>query len=120
MTFSQKYNLVRNIPFLKETKFARGIEILNSLRNKLSHDMTAKIDNKKVDELKSITLEYVSRDKSGNDLNQLKIHFELFDVHAAIERFTSIVCARIAGYCSSLVGVEINSESYYKAFRSDG
>jgi hypothetical protein len=118
LTFYQKFKLVKNIRLLKDSKFDRGIDIVNSLRNKLSHDMMAKIDKCRIEELKAITLEYVSKGKTGEDLNEIRIHFELFDVHATLERFTSLVCSMIGGYCSRIIDGTIDAESYYNKFRS--
>lgn len=118
MTFSQKFKLIKNLQFLKETKFDRGIEIVNFIRNRLSHDMMAKIDKTKIEELKSIILQYAIRGKNGKELDEIRIHFELFDVHATLERFTAILCSMIGGYCSRIVGSSIDAENYYNTYRS--
>jgi hypothetical protein len=57
-------------------------------------------------------------DKSEEKILEIKNHFELFGPHAVIERFTSITCAMIAVYCSSLVNQNNDGEEYYNALRS--
>ena len=116
LTFSQKFKLVRNMRLFSESNFDRGVDILNSIRNKLSHDLMAGIDKDKVDELRSILLEYVTKGKSEQERTEVKAHFEQFDVHATIERFTSLSCAMIGGYCSRLVGGTIDANAFYNQF----
>ena len=119
MTFSQKLKLVGKIAILKRNKFDTGIEILNSIRNKLSHNMLATIDVNKYEQLKGILLDYLCRDKSEADKEETLSHMSQYDTHAIIERFTSIVCALIAGYCTSLINKHEDGESYYKFVRDE-
>jgi hypothetical protein len=112
LTFSQKFKLVRKIRLLKESKFDRGIDIVNSIRNKSSHDLMSKIDKSKIEELKSILFEFERQGKKKEELSEVRIHFDLFDVHAIIERFTLLVCSLIGGYCMQLVGGTVDAETF--------
>jgi hypothetical protein len=121
MTFSQKLKLVSNINILNKNKFDKGIEILNNIRNKLSHNMLAKIDEVKFKELKQILLNYLCFEKSKEEIKEIEKHYSQFDTFAIIETFTSIVCAIIGGYCISLINIvdpeKSNAETYYKHVR---
>jgi hypothetical protein len=118
MNFTQKINLIQGLKIFSQNEFIKGIRILNDIRNKLSHDLLGTIDENKLTELKSILLDIVCMDKSEEKIFEIKNHFELFGPHAVIERFTSITCAMIAGYCSSLVNQNNDGEEYYNALRS--
>jgi len=117
MTFSQKLKLVSKISVLKRNKFDTGIEILNNIRNKLSHNMLATIDINKFEQLKVILFDYLCKDQSEVEKQETLSHMNQYDTHAIIERFTSIVCALIAGYCTTLINKHEDGESYYKFVR---
>jgi len=68
LTFSQKLKLVSKIEILEKSKFNIGIEILNSIRNNLSHTILATVDEKKVEQLKEILLEYLCSQKPEEDI----------------------------------------------------
>ncbi len=55
--------------------------------------------------------------KSQEEIEEVKSHFNLFGPHAIIERFTSITCAMIAGYCSRIFDNKMDAEEYYNQFR---
>lgn len=118
LTFSQKMNLISNLHILNANNLIKGIEILNSIRNKLSHDMLGTIDEQKLIHLKKILLDTLCHKKSEKKQKDIIQHVELFGPHAIIERFTSIVCAKIAGYCIYLINKESDGESYYKHVRN--
>lgn len=118
MSFSQKLKLVSKISLLKKNKLHIGIEILNSIRNKLSHNMLATIDNAKFEQLKAILQEYLCKDQSEEEKQKTLSHMNQYDTHAIIERFTCIVCALIAGYCTSLINKNGDGESYYEFVRN--
>ncbi len=118
MSFSQKLRLVGKVDILSKNKFNKGIEIVNNIRNKLSHNMLATIDEKKVEQLKNILLEYRCKGKNAEEKECIMADFDWFGPHAIIESFTQIVCAIIAGFCSSLNNKPSNVDLYYKHVRS--
>jgi hypothetical protein len=118
LTFSQKLKLVSNLNILRTNQFDKGIEIVNNIRNKLSHNLLAKIDEKKVDQLKKILITYLIKGETKEKKQKTIEHIDLFGHHAIIERFTSIVCAMIAGYCTRLIKKDDDSENYYSHIRS--
>ena len=118
MTFSQKLKLISKTSILKSNKFDIGIEILNTIRNKLSHNMLAKIDINKFEQLKAILLEYLCRNEPEEEKQKTISHMNQYDTIAIIERFTSIVCALIAGYCTNLINKSEEGEDYYKFVRN--
>lgn len=119
MSFSQKLKLVGKVNILAKNKFTKGIEIVNNIRNKLSHNMLATIDETKVEQLKTILLEYKCKGKTPEEKVKIIAHFDPFGPHAIIESFTQIVCAMIAGFCSSLINKPSDSSFYYQHVRSE-
>ena len=118
MTFSQKLKLISKMKFLEVTKFYKGIEILNSIRNDLSHNMLAKIDDVKFKQLESILLNYLCNKKTKEEKEEIISHMNLYAPVAIIERFTSLTCAKIAGYCTSIINKEEDGETYYSYVRN--
>ena len=118
MSFSQKFKLISKMKFLKVTKFNKGIEILNSIRNDLSHKMLAKIDEVKFKQLESILLNYLCNNKTKIEKDEIMTHMNLYAPVAIIERFTSLTCANIAGYCTSIINKEGDGETYYSYLRN--
>jgi hypothetical protein len=118
MSFSQKLKLIRKMKFIEATKFYKGIEILNSIRNDLSHNMLAKIDEVKFKKLESILLKYLCNNKSKEEQDEIISHMSLYSSVAIIERFTSLTCANIAGYCTSIINKEGDGETFYSYIRS--
>ena len=114
MTFSQKFRLVSNISVLKENRFGKGIEILNSIRNKLSHNMLASVEDDKVAQLKAILVNYQCEGKDDQEKAKIVSSLNLFGTYAIIENFTSLCCAMIAGYCTGLINKKGDAEDYYK------
>ncbi len=117
MSFNQKLNLISELPIFRKNDCINGIRLLNEIRNKLSHDLLAKIDTNKLKELYQILLKMVCQDKSPEEIEKVENHFNLFGPHAIIERFTSLTCAMIAGYCSSIIKNKIDADEYYNQFR---
>ncbi len=104
LTFAQKQKLTRKIDALAETKFSRGIEIVNKIRNKFSHNLLAKIDEAYILELRTIINTFRKSQKS----EEISTEYEEI---AVVEIFTSMVCAFIAGYCSSIVTNNFTKQS---------
>jgi hypothetical protein len=117
MTFIQKLKLIQGIRIFEQNECIKGIIILNEIRNKLSHNLLANIDKNKLNELHQILLNMVCKGKSEEEIEEVRNHFNLFGPHAIIERFTSITCAMIAGFCSSLIEKKIDAEEYYSVVR---
>lgn len=118
MTFSQKLKLVSKINILAKSKFNKGIEILNTIRNKLSHNMLATIDENKIEQLKTLLLEYLYKGKTMEEKEKIESDISSFGPHAIIERFTQLTCAMIAGYCTSLINKKTSGGDYYKYVRT--
>jgi hypothetical protein len=96
LTFSQKLKLIEDNEALKETGIIKGIEIVNMIRNKFSHNLKVVINNNDIKYLKSVVDKI--RDKGSNENENI----EYSDI-ATIESFTSMICAFMAGYCTSTV-----------------
>jgi hypothetical protein len=118
MSFNQKLNLVQDLVIFQKNECVKGIRILNEIRNKLSHELLANIDENKLKELHQILLKMVCTRKSQEENEEVKSHFNLFGPHAIIERFTSITCAMIAGYCSRIIDNKMDAEEYYNQIRN--
>ncbi|WP_298146613.1 hypothetical protein [Flavobacterium sp.] len=91
LTFSQKLKLIEDNQALKEEGIIKGIEILNRIRNKFSHNLKVKIDEKDIEYLKKVVDKIYK--KEGKEVDN-KIYSDV----AIIEIFTSMTCAFIAGY----------------------
>lgn len=95
-TFSQKLKLIEDNEALKETGIIKGIEIVNKIRNKFSHNLKVDINNNDIKYLKGVVDKI--RDKGSNENENI----EYSDI-ATIESFTSMICAFMAGYCTYTV-----------------
>lgn len=118
MTFSQKLKLVNKIEILDKSKFSKGIEIINNIRNRLSHNMLAAIDESKIEQLKKIILDYRCKGKTAIEKDEIVSHLDQFKTHGIVESFTQTVCALIAGYCTSIINKSADGVSYYEYVRS--
>jgi hypothetical protein len=98
LTFAQKLKLVKKFMFsLKKTHFYQGIETINKIRNKLSHNIEASIEINDINVIKAVL-------KSNFEESESESHnqFEYSDL-AIIELFTSIFCAYVHGLCDGIV-----------------
>jgi len=98
MTFAQKIKLVRRSAPLVENDFIKGIEVINRIRNKYSHNLLVTIAETDISTLQAIISAFRKSTKSPNQKN-----LDDVDNIIVIETFTSLVCAFIAGYCSFIV-----------------
>jgi hypothetical protein len=104
LTFYQKLKIISKLPALLDNDLITGIEALNQIRNKFSHNLLAKIDNKQIEKIKKSILKFRIKHKKEEGSETDVVEFlELYDDIALIESFTSLVCAFIAGYCSTLI-----------------
>lgn len=102
LSFSQKLKLLSNNHSLNKHEIIKGIESLNKIRNKYSHNLEAKIDSKDITIIKKILLDFRIINKKNKTEKEIKHFLDLYDDIALIESFTNFVCAYIAGYCHSL------------------
>ena len=96
LTFSQKMKLIDDNEALKDRGIIKGIEIVNKIRNKFSHNLKVEIDDNDIKFLKSVVDKI--RDKDSIAIENI----EYSDI-ATIESFTSMICAFMAGYCTATV-----------------
>jgi hypothetical protein len=96
MTFNQKITLISKMGAFTDPEFIKGIEIINGIRNKYSHNLLASIAESNIQELKRIIIKFRGRSEIPNDAKNIVV----------IEAFTYLVCAYIAGYCTALVDFE--------------
>lgn len=96
LTFSQKLKLIDDNEALKERGIIKGIEIVNRIRNKFSHNLKVQIDQKDIVFLKNVI-------DNIRDKDSIAIENTEYSNVAIIESFTSMVCAFMAGYCTATV-----------------
>lgn len=96
LTFSQKLKLIEDNEALKETGIIKGIEIVNKIRNKFSHNLKVDINVNDIKFLKSVVDKIRDKESTSSE------NIEYSDI-AIIESFTSMVCAFMAGYCTKTV-----------------
>jgi hypothetical protein len=96
LTFSQRLKLIEDNEALKETGIIKGIEIVNKIRNKFSHNLKVDINDNDIKYLKSVVDKIREKDNNASD------DIEYSDI-AIIESFTSMICAFMAGYCTKTV-----------------
>ncbi len=98
LTFSQKVNLLKKDEVLNKTNYIKGIEILNKIRNKFSHNLLAVIDLSNISELTKII-----NDRSSSKTPIINKKHDPIEV---INAFASLACSYIGGYCTFLVHSE--------------
>jgi hypothetical protein len=96
LSFSQKLKLISKIESFKEVGIIKGIEILNKIRNKFSHNLKVQIDSNDIVYIKSVVDKIGTNESSPADDNE-------YSDLATIESFTSMTCAFMAGYCTATV-----------------
>jgi hypothetical protein len=99
MTFSQKFKLISKIEAFNEFNFIKGIESLNKIRNKFSHNLLATISETDIKVFRTFVDRFYKKSKS-------KKFSEYFDKIAIIELYTLVVCSYFAGYCTSIVDLD--------------
>jgi len=99
MTFSQKLKLICKIEAFNEFNFIKGIESLNKLRNKFSHNLLATISETDTKVFRTLIDRFYKKNKP-------KEFSDNFDKVAIIELYTYIVCSYLAGYCTAIVDLE--------------
>jgi hypothetical protein len=97
LTFYQKILLLKKMSPFSDNDLIKGVEIVNNIRNKFSHNLNATIEESKIRELKKII------NDMGNEIDKLPLTFEKI---ALIELFTSLFCSYMAGYCTASVELE--------------
>lgn len=102
LSFSQKLKLLSKNSRLNRHQIVKGIETLNKIRNKFSHNLEAKIDPVCVDVIREILFKFRVSVKKNESEKEIKQFLDLYNDIALIESFTNFVCAFIAGYCHSL------------------
>ena len=99
LNFSQKLKMLRKHHAFQYVDFYHGISILNKIRNKYSHHLEAKIDSSEIGIIQSIMNTYSNKVNREPFVLTKSEDYEVI----VIETFTSIFCAFVAGYCSSIV-----------------
>lgn len=93
LTFSQKLKLIYKVEAFKERGIIKGIETLNKIRNKFSHNLTVQIDEADIIFLKEVV----------DNIHKPEADEHVYSDLAVIELFTSMTCAFMAGYCTHTV-----------------
>jgi uncharacterized protein YlxP (DUF503 family) len=96
LTFSQKLKLIEDNEALRERGIIKGIEIINKIRNKFSHNLKVVIEKSDIKYLQTVISNIHKKDSITID------EIEYSDL-ATIEAFTSMICAFMAGYCTATV-----------------
>lgn len=102
LSFNQKIQLLSKNKSLNKHQILKGVETINKIRNKFSHNLEAKINFKDVSTIKMILLKFRISNKKKESEIEIKQFLDLYDDIALIESFTNFACAFIAGYCHNL------------------
>ena len=106
LTFSKKLNIIKgdleSMPF----KFYNGINIINKIRNRYSHNLESTIDNSEIGIIKSFLEDYgkIYQDPGTKDNKANRLSFtNMADYITIIESFTNLFCSCLAGALTVLV-----------------
>ncbi len=102
LSFANKIVLAQKRPELKECNLIDGIKALNKVRNSISHNLQAIVNENDIRTIKNIVVSLSEKLGFSKEDAQVFDRADYSDV-AAIEFFTSLTCAFIAVFWEAVV-----------------
>lgn len=102
LTFSQKLKTLKKDFATMPLDFYTGINIINKIRNRYSHNLESKIEASEIGIIRGLLKEYYSnKSNSKSKIRSSKLPTDSSNADvASIQQFTNLFCAFIAGACT--------------------